>query len=289
MVRLAILLTCFNRKTKTLKALAKVKEAQKNTKEKIALKIFLTDDGSSDGTSEAVKKEFPYVTILQGDGDLFWAGGMRMAWKYAANEPFDAYLLLNDDTDIFGTLFDSFLQTHQYSKTKFGQGGIYIGATQNPQTKKMTYGGATITNRFLFKYTHLIPNDSYQSCHLGNANIMFVSNNVVDKIGILSEQYIHGVADYDYTLRAYKNKLPVLLMPGYLGNCINDHRDIYASFADKSIAQRWKLLKSPIGLDFKSNLNFNMAHFPLRVPMVLFSAGLKLIFPKLYISLSNAR
>lgn len=36
--------------------------------------LIVVDDGSTDGTSEYLKKNFPEVKILNGDGSLYWGG-----------------------------------------------------------------------------------------------------------------------------------------------------------------------------------------------------------------------
>ncbi|MEO1486683.1 MAG: glycosyltransferase family 2 protein [Bacteroidota bacterium] len=288
-MKLAVLLTCFNRKHKTLHALKSLYEAQARVGSALEMDVFLTDDGSTDGTSEAVIQAYPQVHVLQGNGELFWAGGMRNSWKQAMKESFDAYFLLNDDTILEYNVLQAFLDADSYCKNEFGRGGIYIGSTQDSKSGKLTYGGAKLTNRFTFKYHHLPPNGSYQPCELGNANILFVSHDVVEKVGTLSEGYRHGVADYDYTLKAAKKNLPVLVMPTFLGVCDNDHSDIYQKFAKRSFKERLKIMKSPIGLDFSSNLNLMRRHFPVRVPFVVLSALLKLCFPHMYINLSKNR
>ncbi len=289
MISVAVLLTCFNRRNKTLNAIRKVYEAYERVKESVSLQIYLTDDGSTDGTSQAVEDEFPAVKILRGNGELFWAGGMRNSWKHALKGNYETYLLLNDDTDVFPSLFEAFLKADSFCRKEYGKGGIYVGSTQDAVTKKLTYGGAKLTNRFTLKYRHLPPNGDYQECELGNANILCVTHDVVKEIGHLSEGYRHGVADYDYTLKASKNNLPVLVMPTFLGTCENDHSDIYQKFATKSLKERIKIMKSPLGLDFSSNLNLMKRHFPFRVPFVVLSALLKLLFPQFYINLSKNR
>ena len=80
---IAILLTCHNRKDKTLKALAALQKAKESYSNPIRLSIYLTDDGSTDGTAKAIQQYFPNVIILHGDGNLFWAGGMINSWKEA--------------------------------------------------------------------------------------------------------------------------------------------------------------------------------------------------------------
>lgn len=74
---LAIIMTCHNRIKVTLNCL----KALYN--QKTFFQVYLVDDGSRDGTSKAVKKQYPSVKILQGDGNLFWVGGMYLAFAEA--------------------------------------------------------------------------------------------------------------------------------------------------------------------------------------------------------------
>lgn len=283
MQNIAVLLTCFNRKAKTLNALRSLKIAQHAYHEEIKLIVHLTDDGSTDGTSDAIQNTFPEVKILKGSGSLFWAGGMRNSWQDALKGNYDGFLLINDDTNVYENLFSQLQQTHEFCINTYGQSGIYIGSTQDPESKVITYGGAILTNKFLYKYNLLTPNSEIQECHLGNANIMLVTANVVSEIGILSDGYTHGIADYDYTLKAIKRNIPVLITPNYVGNCIDDSEDIYKSFPNMTFRERIDLMKNPLGLDWKSYLLFMKRHFPLRVPFVAASMILKVILPNFYV------
>ncbi|WP_228237524.1 glycosyltransferase family 2 protein [Allomuricauda sp. M10] len=282
MDKVAILLTCFNRKEKTIKALTALNNAFEQSNHIVQMTIYLTDDGSTDGTSEAVSAKFPYVKILKGTGDLYWAGGMRNSWKEAIKGNYDAYLLLNDDTDVYPHLFDSVQETHAFSLSNYGLGGVYVGTTIDAKTRKVSYGGSVFINKFLATSKRLEPQDKPIPCELGNANIMWVSKNVVDEVGILSEGYVHGLADYDYTLKAVKKNIPALIMPGVVGECINDHKDPYQRFFNLPFKERYKMLYNPIGFDFVSQTHHMKKHFPLRYPLFLTTGYFKVVFPKLY-------
>lgn len=63
-------------------------------------KVIVIDDGSSDGTTEQVAKNFPYVEILQGTGNLWWSGSVNLGLRHVlekANDD-DQVLLINNDT-----------------------------------------------------------------------------------------------------------------------------------------------------------------------------------------------
>nr|WP_299381562.1 hypothetical protein [Allomuricauda sp.] len=289
MQKLAVLLTCFNRKEKTVAALTALNVAFKNSTENWQMSIYLTDDGSTDGTSEAVSEHFPEAIILKGNGSLYWAGGMRNSWGEAVKGGYDAYLLLNDDTNVYPELLDKAVKTHGFCLANFGKGGIYVGTTVDSETKKVTYGGSIFKNRFLAKLSRVSPKDHPVSCQLGNANIMWVSNNVVDEIGILSTGYVHGMADYDYTLKAGKKNIPCLIMPGIVGECINDHKDPYLKFFKLNLKERFKMLHHPIGFDFVSQAHHMRKHFPLRYPLFVLVGYVKVLFPKIYYHLLYKR
>ena len=98
MKKIAVLMACHNRCDTTLSCLRLLFG---NVTDSI-ITVFLVDDGSTDGTCEAVKKGFPAVHTSRGTGSLYWARGMERAWQRAlAHEhvdgKFDGYMWLNDD------------------------------------------------------------------------------------------------------------------------------------------------------------------------------------------------
>ncbi|MBE0573823.1 glycosyltransferase family 2 protein [Candidatus Dojkabacteria bacterium] len=279
-MKVAILITSHNRKGKTIACLESIKNL--NYPLKILIDIFLVDDGSIDGTGEAVKAKFPQVKVIQGDGNLFWAGGMNRAWKEALKQKFDGFLLLNDDTILFPSALDEIIETHKEAQERYKQEGIYIGTTQDPTTHKYTYGGHKIINKFNGKSTPVIPEKGKsKECDFANANIMFVSKSVVDTIGVLCERFTHAVADYDYTLRVSKKGIPVLVCPSYLGTCEDDHGNNWLS-ANTTLKERIKYLKSPKQLAYNEYLFYIKRHFPFYLPIAFIKLWGKTFFPSIW-------
>ena len=121
---IAVLLTVFNRKTKTLECLEHL--YKQIPLEGYKVDVYLTDDGCTDGTPKAVKELFPDVNIIQGNGNLFWNRGMYVAWEAATQiKDYDFYLWLNDDTYLYPESLEYMLN----SCTKLGNHCIIVGAT----------------------------------------------------------------------------------------------------------------------------------------------------------------
>ena len=71
--------------------------------------LILVDDGSSDGTSALVKKHLRNVTILLGNGNLWWAGALRIAYLHLSKAQVsdnDLVWIANDDITFESDYFD---------------------------------------------------------------------------------------------------------------------------------------------------------------------------------------
>lgn len=281
MEKIAVLLTCFNRKDKTLLCLRSLFRAIDEMPSKINFDIFLVDDGSTDGTFEEVKKQFPLINIIKGTGNLFWAGGMILAWDTAISTKnnYEAYILLNDDVILKKDFIIKLLQTHEYCVKNRNRPGIYVCSTADPVDFKITYGGQLIVKKGIrFRSVRVTPSDIPLPCSIANANILMITRGVVETIGIFDRRYTHLIADYDYTLTATNKGIPVLVCPGIGGYCIKDHGNSWMP-QHTSLKERIKFLYSPKGLTYREQLYYLRKHFKFQLPYYFVLLWLKTIFP----------
>ena len=300
MKRIAVIITCFNRRSKTLSCLSTLYKAldQYNDSHKvqISLSIYLTDDGCTDGTQEAVLNEFNDrdINIIKGNGNLYWAGGMRKAWKAAIDTKnnWDYFLLLNDDTDLLPNLFEELFDSCDYSMQHYGKVGIVSGVTSaKSDNSKITYGGDVWVNRWTARQKRVIPQGEPVLVDLTNANILLVHNSVVKMMGIFYKGFRHGNADYDYSNHARKNGFPVLITGNVCGRCDNDHGS-FDEYKEKiismSLSQRRKYFSNPLK-STSDYLCFIRRNAILRYPLVVAGNFLNLYFPSFYYKLYDKR
>lgn len=276
-MKIAVLLATFNRREKTLSCLASLYAQDMPLGTEIS--VFLTDDNSSDGTREAVAAKYPDVTIFKGSGNLFWAGGMRNSWTEALKTDPDYYLLLNDDTLLKDHAIDQLLS--YYETANSSPNALAIGSTLDVANNVISYGGRKLYDQKKVQSYSAYSETDYIECDLANANIMLVPRKVVQQIGILSDRYTHSIADFDYTLMAKKAGFKAVVMPGVLGNCIDDHGNNWKS-SGVSLKERIKYLKSPKGLAYKEYMEFIKIHFPSHVPEAMIKLWMKTLFPVLW-------
>lgn len=212
--RLAALLTCHNRRDQTLRCLASLATAKQVVARRVTVDTFLVDDGCSDGTAAAVQSRFSDVNVIAGTGNLFWCGGMRLAWEHAAVNDYDGYLWLNDDVTLDHDAIEHLLAAA--SRLSRDDGAvIVVGATRAEE------GGAVIATTYgELNLQGVLPASAHvRRIELFNGNIVLVSRRAFRAIGGLSSAYTHGMADIDYGVRARKAGVPVWLAAGSLGSC----------------------------------------------------------------------
>jgi GT2 family glycosyltransferase len=95
LTRISIVTPVHNRRDLTLQCLRSLSDMNSAG---IDLQIIVVDDGSTDGTADAVRYEFPEVVILPGDGKLWYAGGTNMGIRTAMESGAEYVLAINDDS-----------------------------------------------------------------------------------------------------------------------------------------------------------------------------------------------
>lgn len=248
-LRIAAVLTCFNRKDKTRDCLEALFSSAQRLADRIRLHVIVTDDGSSDGTGEMLCGRFPQVEVLRGDGGLYWNGGMRLAYGRALEQGHDFYLWVNDDTILFQDCLERLLATHDELLASSGRGGLVVGSTCNDDGR-VSYGGLRRKGGGkALKFCLVEPAAQPQPCESNNGNCLLVSAEAARQLGNLEEAYVHSMGDMDYGLRATKAGIPLWVMPGFVGKCSNDNT-VEGSYLDRTLplAVRWKKVLSPKGL-----------------------------------------
>jgi GT2 family glycosyltransferase len=189
----AVLMVCFNRKLKTLQCLKQLFEIAPT------ITVYLVDDGSTDGTSEAIRQLYPNVLLIEGNGNLYWNRGMHLAWGVASNKNYDYYIWLNDDVI---PLKESLSELFKCSEIKNNE-AIISGIIISEISKKTLYGG-TCQNNSLWAANGLMnPIENM------NGNFVLVSRGIYEKLGNLDPFFHHDIGDVDYGLRAKKTGIGV--------------------------------------------------------------------------------
>lgn len=259
---LCVLLTCYNRKEKSVACLRHLERSAALAMPRLKLRGVLVDDGSSDGTAAAVTTAFPWVTVLQSDGALYWNRGMHMAMAHAMlNVQSDAYLWLNDDTNLEVGAVQVLMDTADELVAKYGRTGLVVGSTRDPNTGELTYGGSVAASRLRrFAYRKVFDAQRAVPCQAFNGNVVLIPAAVAADVGNLDPEFEHAMGDIDYGLRASKRGHPVYVAPGYVGTCSNNPKT--ATFEDESLPlrRRMHLMLHRKGLPWRSWLVLTRRH-----------------------------
>jgi len=242
---------------------------------------IVVDDGSTDGTSEAIAREFPQTILLHGDGNLWWTGAMVKGMKAAIEQGAEMIVWLNDDCyPRHGTIemIVDYSQKHQcittaQTKTLIG----YYGGQ-----KKKAFGVTMI----------FCPEGEILECDTVGGNCVSIPYKVVKTIGMPDAEHMpHGGGDHDFGLRASKAGFRVVAM----GSAICDNRESLNPFAqswlldDQSFSEHWRKLrgiKSPFYPYTRWNLLvrhwglWGIAIFPLPYLKFFVYQAVKAIIPR---------
>ena len=272
-LKVAILLTVFNRREKTLKCLdICYRQIDAMKSEGIYdFHIYMVDDGSSDGTSDAVREIFPQTSIIRGNGGLYWNQGMRLAWDTAVLQSPDFYIWINDDTFLEQNALGTLMETSNFLKHK----AIVVGTAEDSEGR-LSYGGLT-------RYGKLVTPDPTipVPCWTFNGNLVLIPAYVYRILGNLDEHYQHSFGDFDYGARAAAANIVRVVAPGVLCKCSRDTG--VPKWRDRNYPLRNRIasLHSPKGRPPKEQFRYDVRSRGFLFALIHgLSVAIKVFFPK---------
>ncbi|MCK4592212.1 glycosyltransferase family 2 protein [Candidatus Parcubacteria bacterium] len=167
-------------------------------------KIVIVDNGSEDDSVSEIKKQFSEVKIIENKKNLGFAGGNNIGIKYAINSGAGYVLLINNDTTVEENFLSELIEMGESDK-KIGILGSKIYFYSEPN--RIWFAGGKV-NWLKNKGTHIgldqIDNGQYdktkETDYLTGCCLL-IKREVVEKIGVLAEDYFLYYEDTDFSLR----------------------------------------------------------------------------------------
>ena len=238
-MKACVMLTCFNRKDKTLNCIKSLISGNK-----CRMEFVVVDDGSNDGTADALENmakelyekdsEHASIEVIRATGGLYYSGGMRKAMeaakqKYAGLDVPDFFVLINDDVEFDNGVLDE-LDTSGCggSSARVASPGqsetpvtptVTVGAMRD-ESGKCSYGGIKYVSGI--HYRQVGPDEADRSCDTFNANFVAVPAEVFAKVPIIDPVYIHSLGDFDYGLQIKKAGYRIEVTDHFVGTCNNN-------------------------------------------------------------------
>lgn len=268
-MKIAVLITTFEREKETKKCLKKLFE--NNYK----LDVYISDSNSKNNIKD-LSNYYSNVNIVNVGDNVFWNKGMNFSWNNALrHKEYDYYIWLNNDTYLYPYALDTIFNDLK----KVGGKSIIVGTTENDY--RITYGG-----RNSLKGDILKPNGVPQKIKYLNGNFVLIPKIVFSLVGFLNKNYTHSLGDIDYGLRAINENICLYNSSRVLGFCDDDN---FIWYNQSSLYLRLKNFNSPKGTPIKEYFYFNKKHFGyFKAMKFILAVIVGILSPKLYKIISQS-
>ncbi|TSA45418.1 glycosyltransferase family 2 protein [bacterium] len=226
---LAVVVVSFNTKEKLRSCLRSVYASRT----KYSYEVWVVDNASADGSREMVRGEFMAVNLIKNEQNLGFAKANNQAIRESRGEPGAGkepryILLLNSDVDVAPDTFDKMI-LFMDNNPAAGISGCRVMKSDgtldkacrrsfpDPQAAIFKFSGLAALfpkSRILAKYNlTFLPETATAEVDAVMGAFLLIRQNVVDKIGLLDEDYFMYGEDLDWCFRAKAAGYKVLYAP----------------------------------------------------------------------------
>jgi GT2 family glycosyltransferase len=192
------------------------------------LGLVVVDDGSRDGTPEAVQAHPARARLLRGDGSLWWAGATNLAVRAALDMGAAYVLTINDDATFGPDLVERLLAVARARPHAIV--GSRLMCSDRPGRVRALGAAARFRGRQLYRLNFMDAEWSDLAARLGAphpvdtlpGNGVLLPRAVFERVGLYDQRHLpHYHADSDLVLRARRAGFEAVVVPDAV---VYDHR-----------------------------------------------------------------
>jgi GT2 family glycosyltransferase len=211
LIRIEVVFPVHNRRELTLMCLRSLSRIES---EGLDVHVVMVDDGSTDGTSEAVGSEFPGVEIVKGDGNLWFTEGTNVGVRAALAHRPDYVLMMNDD-QVFDADFLKFMveTAEKYPRSVIGSLLLLWDTPHklfqvSPRWETLSGGWRHWSHQTIWT----IPRKPWE-VGIIVGNCLLVPAAAIEECGLMDSKRYPNFGDAEYTPRLRKKGWRLLIEP----------------------------------------------------------------------------
>lgn len=211
MKRVEIVAPVHNRREITLQCLRSLSRIDRNS---LDVHIIIVDDGSTDGTGEAIGREFPDVQVVEGDGNLWFTEGTNVGVRAALKYNPDYILMINDD-QIFDSKFLLYMveTAEKYPRSIVGSLLLLWDAPHKlfqVSPRWETFSGGW--RHWYHQTVWTIPAKPW-AVEIIVGNCVLLPRQAIEEAGLMNSKRYPNFGDAEYTPRLRKKNWKLLIEP----------------------------------------------------------------------------
>ncbi len=167
--------------------------------------VIVLDNGSEDETVATVKRDFPWVTLIENGRNLGFCKGNNVGLRYCLERGFDYVLLLNSDTKVLPGLLTELVQVME-SDPRIAIAGAKNLLLEDPTYMWGQYGEVTWGPLLVRTVGRFEPDqnrgDPPKDVDWIICNGCMMSRTALEKVGLFDEEFWQCNEDVDWSYRA---------------------------------------------------------------------------------------
>ncbi len=177
-------------------------------------RLLLVDNGSTDGTPEAVATQFPTVEIIRNEINLGFAAGMNVGLRHALDQKAEYIFIVNNDTIIDQAALQKMILLFGDDVGMVAPKIYYaaepdriwsVGGLKNPLTLETSGDARGEIDRE--QWPDVLERDYFNGCAL------LLSGHFLEEVGLFDERFFMYYEDSDLSIRARQAGYRLLLSP----------------------------------------------------------------------------